>query len=89
MEPFNRRLDEAIARKTRREDNHGRNRFHAHQDRNRFITRFVLNANRARLQCLNYQAPKLWLDKHAEQRTKAGMTKWREPSISQRLAGIQ
>ena len=69
VEPFNRRLNEAIARKTRRQDNHGKRRFHAHQDRNRFITRFARNSNRARLQRLNYQAPKLSLDKHAEQRT--------------------
>ena len=69
MEPFNRRLNEAIARKTRRQDNLGKNRCHVHQDRNRFITGFAHNSNCARWQCLNYQAPELCLDKHAEQRT--------------------
>lgn len=89
MEPFNRRLNQAIARKIRRQDKHGKHRFHAQQDRNRFITRFVRNSNRNRLQCVNDQAPELCLDQHAEQHTKAGMAKWREPSISQGLAGIQ
>lgn len=61
-EPFNRRLNEAIARKTRPQDNHGKHRLHAHQARNRLITRFVRHSNRNRLQCLNYQAPELCLD---------------------------
>ena len=48
VERFNRRLNAAIARKTKIQDNHGKNSFPYHADKNRFISLFVHNYHHTR-----------------------------------------
>ena len=57
VERFHRRLNAAIARKTKIQDHHGKNNCRSHADRNRFISPFVHNDHHTRWQCLNDQAP--------------------------------
>ena len=75
VERFNRRVNQAIAQKGKITDNSGRNTFHSHAERNRYIMNFVEAYNRTALQCLNYRAPcSILLDNHTEGNTFAGMT---------------
>lgn len=75
VERFNRRVNEAIARKDKISKNSARNSFNSHQERNEFILKFVDNYNKTRLRCLNYNAPyALLYNNHAEHNTYAGMT---------------
>ena len=73
VERFHRRLNEVIARKTKIQDNNGKNSFRSHSDRNRFISPFIHNSNHTRWQRLNYQAPIQCPYNHAKQYTCAGM----------------
>ena len=57
VERFNRRVNEALARKDKVSANSGRNSFHSHEERNTFIRTFIESYNRTRLRCLNYKAP--------------------------------
>lgn len=72
VERFNRRLAEAIAAHPVDIRNSGKNRFHAHDERNRFILNFVHDYNRTRLRCLNYTAPAERLHNLTKHNTKAG-----------------
>ncbi len=75
VERFNRRVNEAIAQKQKISDNSGRNSFHSHDERNKFLMQFVENYNHTRLRCINYNAPICLLyDNHAEDNTFAVMT---------------
>ena len=74
VERFNRRINEAIARKEKISNNSGRNSFHSHEERNDFIKKFIDGYNKTRLRCLNYNAPILMLyDNHTEDNTHAGI----------------
>lgn len=68
-ERFNRRLNEAIAQKSKLQENNGKNSFSSHHERNQFILQFVWNYNHTRLQCLNYNAPRQLLYDQTEQYT--------------------
>ena len=57
VERFHRRINAAIARKTKIQDHHGKNSCRSHADSNRFISLFVHNYIHTRWQCLNDQAP--------------------------------
>ena len=57
VERFNRRISEALAKKSAVATNAGRNRFDTPEQRNDFIKRFVDDYDRTRLRCLHYQAP--------------------------------
>ncbi len=75
VERFNRRINEAIAKKAKIAANSGKNSFYSHQDRNAFIRQFVDNYNNTRLRCLQYNAPaNLLYCNHREHNTYAGMT---------------
>lgn len=55
VEPFNRRINEAIGRQPKRGTAH--RLFSSQADRDAFLNRFVTDYNRTRLKCLNYQSP--------------------------------
>ena len=57
VERFNRRLSEALRSRPQIKSNWSTNRFHNHEQRNRFIYTFVQNYNRTRLKCLGYKSP--------------------------------
>jgi transposase InsO family protein len=61
VERFNRRVNEAIARKNKIAKNGGKNSFYSHEERNIFVMRFIDNYNKTRLRCLNYNAPYILL----------------------------
>jgi len=73
VERFNRRINEAIARKDKISKNNGKNTFNNHKERNKFVIEFARNYNRTRLRCLGYRSPVEMLDNHAGQNTKAGI----------------
>ena len=50
VERFHRRLNKAIARKTKIQNNNGKNSFRSHSGRNRFISPFIHNSNHTRWQ---------------------------------------
>lgn len=75
VERFNRRVNEAIAKKAKISANSGRNSFESHTQRNEFILKFIDGYNRTRLRCLKYNAPHVLLyGNHTEYNTFAGMT---------------
>lgn len=55
VERFNRRMAEAIGREPKRGIAH--RLFKSHDDRDKFLHRFVKDYNRTRLKCLDYRAP--------------------------------
>jgi transposase InsO family protein len=74
IERFNRRVNEAIALKSKISKNSGRNSFYSHEERNEFIRNFVNSYNNTRLRCLNYQAPLSLIDSNLKKyNTKAGI----------------
>ena len=74
VERFNRRVNDAIAKKAKVNANGGRNSFNSHAERNEFILQFIYNYNRTRLRCLNYNAPYILLyGNHTEYNTQAGI----------------
>ena len=78
VERFNRRLSEALRSVPPNGDNQNKNRFHSHDERNRFIAKTVDAYNHTRLRCLNYTAPKQALNNLTEDNTKAGEDTERE-----------
>lgn len=74
VERFNRRLSEALRSVPPNGDNQNKNRFHTHQERNRFILQTVDAYNHTRLRCLNYTAPRQALNNLTKDNTFAGMT---------------
>jgi len=73
VERFNRRINEAIAKKAKVPDNQGKNTFQSHEQRNLFILQFVDNYNHTRLRCLNYKAPiSLIRNNHPKHNTHEG-----------------
>lgn len=73
VERFNRRVNEAIGKKEKIASNSGKNSFHSHEERNKFIMNFVDSYNRTRLRCINYNAPfELLYGNHAKDNTQAG-----------------
>ena len=74
VERFNRRINEAIARKQKVKDNQRKNSFSSHTQRNQFVLNFVQNYNMTRLQCIKYKTPKQLLYNQTELYTYAGMT---------------
>ena len=75
VERFNRRVNEAIMRKTKINANSGKNSFSSHDERNLFVKNFIDAYNRTRLRCLNYRAPLEILNSNqAEYNTCARMT---------------
>lgn len=75
VERFNRRINEAIARKDKISANGGKNSFASHKERNHFIANFVDGYNRTRLRCLNYNAPISLLNSNqTKHNTFAGVT---------------
>jgi len=71
VERFNRRINDAIARKAKIAANSGQNSFTSHKERNEFLATFVYNYNRTRLKCLNYSSPLQELYNHTEDYTQA------------------
>ena len=69
VERFNRRINEAIAKKNKISANQGKNSFESHKKRNEFILQFVYNYNRTRLKCLDYQTPLNLICNHTEDNT--------------------
>lgn len=77
VERFNRRINEAIARKSKISANNGKNSFASHDERNKFILDFVQRYNYTQLPCLKYKAPieiikQFNRNNHTEVYTKAG-----------------
>ena len=81
-ERFNRRIGEALAAHPASSSNAGRNRFVSHKQRDDFIRHFVLDYNRTRLRCLQYQAPAERLAILTGHNTKAGAQGDRGPSLA-------
>ena len=82
VERFNRRISEAIARKSAVNRNQGKNKFINHAERNKYIYDFVYAYNRTRLNCLGYRAPyevltELIHHNQTDLYTFAGMTRFR------------
>ena len=73
VERFNRRLSEALRSRPQIKSNWSTNRFHNHEERNRFIYTFVQNYNRTRLKCLGYKSPKEILSDQAEPNMSGGL----------------
>ncbi|MGL5784558.1 MAG: integrase core domain-containing protein [Alphaproteobacteria bacterium] len=75
VERFNRRINEAISKKSKISTNSGKNSFDSHEERNEFIMQFIDSYNRTRLRCLQYSAPvELLYSNHQKYNTSAGMT---------------
>lgn len=71
VERFNRRMAEAIGRQPKRGTAH--RLFESHDDRDKFLHRFVKDYNRTRLKCLDYRAPAEVLANLPGPNTKAGI----------------
>jgi transposase InsO family protein len=69
VERFNRRINEAIAKKEKISANNNKNSFASHQERDKFINDFIDSYNKTRLRCLEYKAPLEMLYNHAGDNT--------------------
>ncbi len=67
VERFNRRVNEALARKDKISANSGKNSFYSHEERNAFIFQFIESYNKTRLRCLNYKAPLEMLNRNQKE----------------------